>query len=234
MRSDGATFSSASSTRALPSARARAYAGSRRISSRLTFSDRMSAPASRRNGYFARVASSIANAGTPRSHKRPWRGVAKVAHARCARALIPPLLAPSLTQRFLSFPRLFGLGGARWRRHDAELLHHPGDVPLAPVLDALPFLESRDVDARDRHGLPRRRDAHELRLVRPRHRPAHDHLVALGDDVVDRRLAVRKRGTQHREPLLLALSARRHPGRRRVIYVVLGRHLVNHAEIPSI
>src|SRR2546430_356618 len=57
-RSDAAPRSSASRTRAFPRFRARAYAGSRRISSRLTFSARMKADASRRNGYFARVASS--------------------------------------------------------------------------------------------------------------------------------------------------------------------------------
>src|SRR5213593_2986798 len=75
-RSDTAPRSSASRTRAFPRLRARAYAGSRRISSRLTFSARMNAEASRRNGYLARVASSTSVA-TRRGHKRPTRGPAK-------------------------------------------------------------------------------------------------------------------------------------------------------------
>src|SRR5207247_8860406 len=74
-RSDAAPRSSASRTRAFPRFRARAYAGSRRISSRLTFSARIKADASRRNGYFARVASSTTE-GTPRGHKMPARGAA--------------------------------------------------------------------------------------------------------------------------------------------------------------
>src|SRR5207247_11169303 len=62
----------------VPRVRARAYAGSRRISSRLTFSERMKAEASRRNGYFARVASSTlwerreaikAHGGEPRNER---------------------------------------------------------------------------------------------------------------------------------------------------------------------
>src|SRR2546430_9243674 len=91
-RSDSGPRSRASSTRALPRVRARAYAGSRRISSRLTFSERMKAEASRRNGYLARVASSTlwerreaikAHGGEPRSEllasgldvlRRPARG----------------------------------------------------------------------------------------------------------------------------------------------------------------
>src|SRR3989442_15338350 len=78
-RSDSGPRSRASSTRALPRVRARAYAGSRRISSRLTFSERMKAEASKRNGYFARVASSTlwerceaikAHGGEPRNELR--------------------------------------------------------------------------------------------------------------------------------------------------------------------
>src|SRR2546425_8109416 len=75
-RSEAAPRSRASRTRAFPRLRARAYAGSSRISSRLTFSARMNADDSRRNGYLARVASSTSE-GTPRSHKRPTRGPAK-------------------------------------------------------------------------------------------------------------------------------------------------------------
>src|SRR6266581_1562901 len=135
--------------RALPRLRARAYAGSRRISSRLTFSPRTNPEASRRNGYFARRARSTAS-GT--------RGAIKA---------------------------------------------HGGD-------------------------------AHEVALVRPGHRGPDDDLVAFADDVVDRRLAVGERRAEHREPLLLALPARRHPGRRRVVHVILGGRLVNHKKIPSV
>src|SRR5207245_7105599 len=67
-RSEAAPRSRASKTRAFPRLRARAYAGSRRISSRLTFSARMNADDSRRNGYLARVASSTSE-GTPRAIK---------------------------------------------------------------------------------------------------------------------------------------------------------------------
>src|SRR5437899_2309614 len=177
----------ASRSRACPRFRARAYAGSCRISSRLTFSARMNADASRRNGYFARVASSTSE-GTPRSHKRPTRGPAK-------RELRIPM-GPSL-----------GLRCARRRRRDPQLHHQARDVPLSPVLDALTVLEPRDVDARDRNSLPGRRDAHELAAVGARHRPADDDLVAFRDDAINRRAAVGERGAQHEEPLLLAFAA---------------------------
>src|SRR5881628_1300994 len=213
-RSDAAPRSSASKTRAFPRFRARAYAGSSRISSRLTFSARMNADASRRNGYFARVASSTSE-GTPRSHKRPTRGPAK-------RELRIPM-GPSL-----------GLRCARRGRRDAQLHHQARDVPLPPVLDALAVLEPRDVDARDRHFLPGRRDAHELAAVGARHRPADDDLVAFRDDVINRRAAVGERGAQHEEPLLLPFPAGWHSGRGGVVDVVLGRHLVNHADVASV
>src|SRR3989442_5902690 len=86
--------------------------------------------------------------------------------------------------------RSLALGRSRRRRHDAELLHQPCDVPLSPVLDALAFVESGDVDAGDFHLFSRGRDPHELRGVRARHRAADDDFVALGDDVVDRRATV--------------------------------------------
>src|SRR5437870_5443027 len=213
-RSDAPPRSSASRTRAFPRFRARAYAGSRRISSRLTFSARMNADASRRNGYFARVASSTSE-GTPRSHKRPTRGPAK-------RELRIPM-GPSL-----------GLRCARRGRRDAQLHHQARDVPLPPVLDALAVLEPRDVDARDRHFLPGRRDAHELAAVGARHRPADDDLVAFRDDVINRRAAVGERGAQHEEPLLLAFAAGWHSRCGGVVDIVLGRHLVNHADVASV
>src|SRR3989442_9658952 len=104
-------------------------------------------------------------------------------------------------------PRLLSGG---W--HDAELLHHPHGVPLAPVLDALPVHEPRYVDTGNRHLLPGRRNPHELALVGALHRPSDDDLVALRDDVVDRRPAVRERSEPHREQHLIAFLPRRHPG----------------------
>src|SRR2546427_9147424 len=213
-RSDAAPRSSASRTRAFPRFRARAYAGSRRISSRLTFSARMNADASRRNGYFARVASSTSE-GTPRGHKRPTRGPAK----RELRIRVGPSLGLRCTGR---------------RRRDAELHHQACDVPLSPVFGALPVLEPRDVDSRYLHGLPGRGNAHELPGVGARHRPADDDLVAFRDDIVDRRVAVGERCAQHEEPLLLPFAAGRHSRRGGVVDVVLGRHLVNHADVASV
>src|SRR5437660_8545855 len=70
-------FSSASTTRARPIARARAYAGSDSNSSRVTCSARMKADASWRNGYFARPASSTVE-GTLVQLKRPRRGYGDV------------------------------------------------------------------------------------------------------------------------------------------------------------
>src|SRR3989475_3670917 len=215
-RSDAPPRSSASRTRAFPRFRARAYAGSRRISSRLTFSARMKADASRRNGYFARVASSTSE-GTPRGHKRPTRGPAK----RQLRIRVGPSLG-------------LGLRCAGRRGRDAELHHQARDVPLSPVLCALPVLEPRDVDSRDLHRLAGRGDAHELAGVGARHRPADDDLVAFRDDVVDRRVAVGEGCAQHEEPLLLPFAARRHSRCRGVVDVVLGRHLVNHADVASV
>src|SRR3989442_1580796 len=92
-RSEAAPRSSASRTRAFPRLRARANAGSSRISSRLTFSARMNADDSRRNGYLARVASSTSE-GTSRGHKRPTRGTAKREKRipwRCVRRKALPL-----------------------------------------------------------------------------------------------------------------------------------------------
>src|SRR5256886_1638575 len=215
-RSDAAPRSSASRTRAFPRFRARAYAGSRRISSRLTFSARMKADASRRNGYFARVASSTSE-GTPRGHKRPTRGPAK----RQPRIRVGPSL---------------GLGRRcpGRRRRDAQLHHQARDVPLSPVLGALPVLEPRDVDSRDLDGFPGRGDAHELAGVGACHRPADNDLVAFRDDVIDRRAAIREGCAQHEEPLLLAFAAGRHSWRGGVVDVVLGRDLVNHADVASV
>src|SRR3989454_11834238 len=215
-RSDAAPRSSASRTRAFPRFRARAYAGSRRISSRLTFSARMNADASRRNGYFARVASSTSE-GTPRGHKRPTRGPAK----RQLRIRVGPSLG-------------LGLRCPGRRRRDAQLHHQARDVPLSPVLGALPVLEPRDVDSRDLDGFPGRGDSHELAGVGARHRPADDDLVAFRDDVIDRRVAVGEGCAQHQEPLLLAFAAGRHSWCGCVVDVVLGRDLVNDADVASV
>src|SRR5207245_4726910 len=213
-RSEAAPRSRASRTRAFPRLRARAYAGSNRISSRLTFSARMNAEDSRRNGYFARVASST-SAGTREAHKRPTRGPAK----------------PGL--RIRARPSL-GLGRPGRRRCDSQLHHHSRDVPLSPVLCALPVLEPGDIDARDLDFLPGRRDAHELAGVGARHRPADHDLVAFRDDVIDRRATVGEGRTEHLEPQPLDFAAGRQPRSRGVVDVVLGGDLVNHAEVPSV
>src|SRR6266540_2317868 len=233
IRSDAGPFSSASRTRALPRLRARPYAGSRRISSRLTFSPRTNAEASRRNGYFARRASSTGSEmrGAIKGHGGDARKcVARVVTRAPSRSEDGSLVL-RLSRRF----RFFGHCRPRNRRgRDAELLHQGGHVPLAPMLDALSLMEPNDIDAGDGHLLPRCGDAHEVALVRSGHRGPDDDLVALGNDVVDRRLAVRERGTEQREPLPLALPARRHPRRRRVVDVILGGRLVNHDEIPAV
>src|SRR2546422_460752 len=108
------------------------------------------------------------------------------------------------------------------------------DVPLSPMLGALPVLEPRDVDSRNLHGLAGRGDAHELAGVGARHRPADDDLVAFRDDVIDRRAAVGEGCAQHEEPLLFPFAAGRHSRRGGVVDVVLGRHLVNHADVASV
>src|SRR6266571_3206879 len=215
-RSEAAPRSSASRTRAFPRLRARAYAGSSRISSRLTFSARMNADASRRNGYFAREASSTSE-GTPRGHKRPTRGTAK----RELRIGMAPVTS-------------LGLGRPGRRRRDSQLHHHSRDVPLSPVLGALSVLEPGDVDARDRAFLPGRRDAHELAAVGARHRPADDDFVAFRDDVIDRRTAVGEGRVEHLEPQPLPFAAGRQSRRGGVVDVVLGGDLVNHAEVASV
>src|SRR6266704_6387982 len=174
----------------------------------------------------------LRNAGR---HKSPWRGRAKVRRphtvSRAPGRSEGGSLVLSVFRRLRSFRRL---QCPRRRRRDPELLHQGGHVPLALMLDALSLVEPRDIDPGDRHRLPRRGDAHEVALVRPGHRGPDGDLVAFGDDVVDRRLAVGERRAQHREPMLLALPARRHPWRRRVVHVILGGHLVDHIEIPAV
>src|SRR6266581_6170902 len=218
--------------RALPRLRARAYAGSRRISSRLTFSPRTNPEASRRNGYFARRARSTASGtrGAIKAHGGEARKcVARTRFSRAPGRSEGGSLVLSVFRRLRLFGRRRGL-----RRRDAELLHQGGHVPLAPMLDALSLVEPGDIDAGDGHLLPRGGDAHEVALVCPGHRGPHDDLVAFGNDVLDRRLAVRERGTEQREPLLLALPPGRHPRRRRVVDVILGGRLVDHVEIPAV
>src|SRR6266581_7528901 len=153
-RSDAGPFSRASRTRALPRLRARAYAGSRRISSRLTFSPRTNPEASRRNGYFARRARSTASGtrGAIKAHGGEARKcVARTRFSRAPSRSEGGSLVLSVFRRLRFFGRRRGL-----RRRDAELLHQGGHVPLAPMLDALSLVEPGDIDAGDGHRLPRR------------------------------------------------------------------------------
>src|SRR5256712_12090419 len=86
-----------------------------------------------------------------------------------------------------------GFGAGSQRGDYAQLLKHAEHVVACPGLDHLAVLITGDVASGHGRGLVRRRDAHELALVRASCGPPGDDLVALSDLVVDRDVYVRER-----------------------------------------
>src|SRR5216683_4009810 len=73
---------------------------------------------------------------------------------------------------------------ARPSWQDAKLLHHRERLDDMPVLGQPPVLQAMDVDAGEGDRAARRRNAHYVALVRPRHRPIHSYHVVLRDDAM--------------------------------------------------
>lgn len=72
-----------------------------------------------------------------------------------------------------------------WRRHDAQFLHHAQGVEFSPIFHDLAAGDAVDADTRHRHPLARRRNSHQLATVRAGRRPAADHLVTRGKNVLN-------------------------------------------------
>src|SRR5215207_6642410 len=97
------------------------------------------------------------------------------------------------------------------RRGDgAYLLHHAQEVVVRPAIHELAAFYTVYADARNLHPVAAWRDVHKLPLVRDACRPARDHLIPLGYQVVYGHLGVGEGVMVHLEELLGTLHAFTH------------------------
>src|SRR3954451_3669597 len=134
-------------------------------------------PASRSGATFAGSSALRTSAATD----LPW--AASSLHTRLPRNPVPPTTSVVMSRL-------------------SQLSHRPECVPDDPALGDLALGHPEDPDADELDLLARRRDAHEVPVVRAPARPAGDDLVVLDDDVVEGDVGVREGAVVHPQEVL--------------------------------
>src|SRR4028119_2043923 len=142
---------------------------------------------------------------------------------------------PRPLSRVMLATRPSGLGLLR-RGDGANLLHHAQGIVVKPALHELAAFYAVYADARNLHPVAARGDAHKHPLVRAACRPARDHLIPLGYQVLDGHPEVGEGSTVHLdEPLGTVRATARSLGGVGIMGDIVGGYdLIYEVHIPFI
>src|SRR5260370_33628671 len=98
-----------------------------------------------------------------------------------------------------------------WYGDTAELLHHAQIVSVDPVICHLPIDQAQNVNLRHREMLAGWGNAQKVSPVGAAQRATHNHLIPIGDYLLNRRMLIAKGALEHSDHSFETFSARPRP-----------------------